>query len=55
MLFFGCRNKAADNFFDEEWKTFVRKAQLIFFTAFSRDQVSYLFIKVLNVYQNFMV
>lgn len=39
MLFFGCRNREADYFFEEEWKTLTSASGLSVFPAFSRDQV----------------
>lgn len=38
MLFFGCRSRIADNFFEEEWATMVSAGLLILYTAFSREQ-----------------
>jgi len=38
LLFFGCRNEAADFHFREEWITCQRKDMLKMVTAFSRDQ-----------------
>ena len=35
LLFFGCRNRLADYYFEDEWQTF---ANLRIITAFSRDQ-----------------
>ena len=37
-LFFGCRNKDADYFYQEEWYQFRKELPLQTFTAFSRDQ-----------------
>lgn len=39
VLFFGCRNKNEDFFFEKQWKSLVRDGKLKLFTAFSRDQV----------------
>ncbi|KAF2763463.1 sulfite reductase flavo protein alpha-component [Pseudovirgaria hyperparasitica] len=38
ILFFGCRNRASDYFFEREWHSFSQKRTLDIFTAFSRDQ-----------------
>lgn len=40
VLFFGCRNKESDFFFQEEWEELKSKLGLQVYTAFSRDQVS---------------
>ena len=40
VLFFGCRNRDADYFFQSEWEELKQKGHLEVFTAFSRDQVS---------------
>ena len=37
-LFFGCRNKDADYFYQEEWNQLRKELPLQIFTAFSRDQ-----------------
>ena len=38
VLIFGCRNQAADYFYQDEWRTLVEQIPLAVFTAFSRDQ-----------------
>ena len=38
VLFFGCRNKMADYFFESEWKDLQQSLPLEVFPAFSRDQ-----------------
>lgn len=38
MLFFGCRSRLADFFFEREWLPMVDRRELILFMAFSRDQ-----------------
>ena len=38
FLFFGCRNKDADYFFEAEWNELKKDIPLDVFTAFSRDQ-----------------
>ena len=37
-LFFGCRNRAADLFFGDEWRRLEDEGKLLLFCAFSRDQ-----------------
>ena len=37
-LFFGCRNRAADLFFGDEWRRLEEDHKLHLFCAFSRDQ-----------------
>ncbi|XP_076822660.1 NADPH-dependent diflavin oxidoreductase 1-like isoform X1 [Clavelina lepadiformis] len=41
VVFFGCRGKAADYYFEEEWKTLPVK----FFAAFSRDQEEKVYVQ----------
>lgn len=41
VLFFGCRNREADYFFQDEWNALAAQAGLTVFPAFSRDQVRY--------------
>ena len=41
-LYFGCRYKCADFYFQKEWEYAAQNGNLRFFTAFSRDQVSIL-------------
>ena len=38
VLIFGCRNRGADYFYQEEWKDLMEQIPLTVFTAFSRDQ-----------------
>ncbi|XP_054714352.1 NADPH-dependent diflavin oxidoreductase 1-like [Uloborus diversus] len=44
-LFFGCRNKAKDFFFHDEWNSLVKKNLLTLFTAFSRDQDDKIYVQ----------
>ena len=44
VLFFGCRSKSSDYFFELEWNTLCSQGYLKLFTAFSRDQVIYVII-----------
>lgn len=39
LLFFGCRNKSADFFYESEWEELSKTQPLEVFPAFSRDQV----------------
>jgi sulfite reductase alpha subunit-like flavoprotein len=41
LLFFGCRNRDADYFFQDEWNDLTHKGHLEAFVAFSRDQVGF--------------
>lgn len=45
ILFFGCRNKLADFYFEQDWKEFTAKNCLLLFTAFSRDQVQKVYVQ----------
>ena len=45
ILFFGCRNKLADFYFEQDWKTFVEKKSLQLFAAFSRDQIQKVYVQ----------
>ena len=38
VLVFGCRNRGADYFYQDEWKDLMERIPLAVFTAFSRDQ-----------------
>ena len=38
VLIFGCRNRGADYFYQDEWKDLMEQMPLAVFTAFSRDQ-----------------
>ena len=38
VLIFGCRNRDADYFYQDEWKDLMEQIPLTVFTAFSRDQ-----------------
>ena len=38
VLIFGCRNRDADYFYQEEWENLMEQIPLAVFTAFSRDQ-----------------
>jgi len=40
VLFFGCRNRESDYFFENEWIELAEQTGLTVFPAFSRDQVS---------------
>lgn len=37
-VFFGCRSRNADFYFESEWSYFTQKEKIEFFVAFSRDQ-----------------
>lgn len=45
ILFFGCRNRDADFYFEHEWKTLTEKGSLMLFTAFSRDQIQKVYVQ----------
>jgi sulfite reductase alpha subunit-like flavoprotein len=45
VLFFGCRNKLADFYFERDWQRFVVVKSLNLFTAFSRDQVQKIYVQ----------
>lgn len=45
ILFFGNRNRDADNFFAREWEDIAAKANLTVFTAFSRDQREKIYVQ----------
>ena len=45
ILFFGCRNKLADFYFEKEWQAFVESNCLKLFTAFSRDQIEKVYVQ----------
>ncbi|XP_070532421.1 NADPH-dependent diflavin oxidoreductase 1-like [Ptychodera flava] len=44
-IFFGCRNKDKDFFFESEWTELVGKKLLQLFTAFSRDQEDKIYVQ----------
>ena len=44
-LFFGCRNKDADYFYQEEWDQLLKELPLQVFTAFSRDQKQKVYVQ----------
>lgn len=46
MMFFGCRSEKDDYFFKNEWEPLVTEGQLLLFTAFSRDSVSFSLVPV---------
>ena len=54
MMFYGCRSEKADHFFKEEWTSLVDSGDLLLFTAFSRDQVTlvYIVVECQCVYRN---
>lgn len=43
-MFFGCRSKLSDYFFELEWNLLCSQGHLKLFTAFSRDQVIYIYV-----------
>ncbi|KAG6029281.1 hypothetical protein E4U41_000438 [Claviceps citrina] len=45
LLFFGNRNRLADYFFGDEWRTLCQQAKLLVFTAFSRDQPHKIYVQ----------
>ncbi|KAG6216043.1 NAPDH-dependent diflavin reductase [Claviceps purpurea] len=45
MLFFGNRNRGADYFFAEEWEALAPEANMLVFTAFSRDQPQKVYVQ----------
>nr|XP_039265010.1 NADPH-dependent diflavin oxidoreductase 1-like isoform X1 [Styela clava] len=45
VLFFGCRNKDADFYFQEEWNSLIQDRCLQLFTAFSRDQDEKIYVQ----------
>ncbi|KAL8632557.1 hypothetical protein Q9189_001709 [Teloschistes chrysophthalmus] len=45
VLFYGCRNKEADFFYNEEWETLKAQMPLRIFTAFSRDQAAKIYVQ----------
>ncbi|KAL8871283.1 MAG: hypothetical protein Q9174_002850 [Haloplaca sp. 1 TL-2023] len=45
VLFFGGRNKEADFFYEQEWKTLENSMPLQVFTAFSRDQTAKVYVQ----------
>ncbi|KAH0544591.1 hypothetical protein FGG08_001240 [Glutinoglossum americanum] len=44
-LFFGCRNRDADYFFQDEWENLRQKGHLEVFSAFSRDQRQKIYVQ----------
>ena len=44
-LFFGCRSKDADYFYNEEWKEIRKRLPLEIYTAFSRDQKAKVYVQ----------
>ncbi|KAK6196081.1 hypothetical protein SNE40_001376 [Patella caerulea] len=44
-LFFGCRNKDKDYFFEKEWNEACNSGKLEIFTAFSRDQEDKIYVQ----------
>ena len=45
VLFFGCRNREADFFYESEWQELQEKMPLQVFTAFSRDQKQKVYVQ----------
>ncbi|KAL9099575.1 MAG: hypothetical protein Q9163_004943 [Psora crenata] len=45
MIIYGCRNKAADNFYGEEWELLRTRMPLEVHTAFSRDQKNKIYVQ----------
>lgn len=55
VLFFGCRKRNADFFFQEEWTQLKSKMPLKVFTAFSRDQDKKIYVQDLMMQQSHLV
>lgn len=55
VLFFGCRNRTADFFFEDEWATLKSTTGLQVFTAFSRDQNRKIYVQDLIEEQSDLV
>lgn len=45
LLFYGCRNREADYFYQDEWQDLQQKMGLRVFTAFSRDQKQKVYVQ----------
>lgn len=45
ILVYGCRNQAADFFYQDEWRSIQDKMPLSVYTAFSRDQSSKIYVQ----------
>ena len=55
ILFFGGRNKEADFFYEQEWKTLEESMPLQIFTAFSRDQAAKIYVQDVLKHQGNLV
>ena len=51
VLFFGCRNRNADFFFESEWESIQDRIPLKVFSAFSRDQKEKIYVQDLLIQQ----
>ena len=45
VLFFGCRGKKKDFFFESEWSSMQDNGELLLYTAFSRDQDQKIYVQ----------
>lgn len=45
VLFFGCRNRCGDFYFEKEWQHLIENGYLTLHTAFSRDQESKVYVQ----------
>lgn len=52
ILFFGCRNRGGDFYFEDEWKSLIGRKQLTLHTAFSRDQDHKVYVQHIIAQQN---
>lgn len=55
VLFFGCRNRLKDFYFDDEWRRLESNGFLKLFVAFSRDQVDKVYVQHLLAEQSTLV
>lgn len=45
VLFFGCRNRKGDFYFEDEWEQLTQNRSLTLHTAFSRDQDDKIYVQ----------